>query len=95
MTAITNIIGAVLLAALGVGMAAPASADPASAEDDTAGHVAMLELAGLIDHDGTACNMVNGCATANLMTARRPFPLERGFADRSRRDARGTLSCTS
>jgi hypothetical protein len=58
MTAITNIIGAVLLTALGVGMAAPASADPPSADD--AGYVAMLEIAGLIDHDGDLCNMVNG-----------------------------------
>jgi hypothetical protein len=52
-------MGAVLLTALGVGLAAPASADPPSA-DDAAGYVAMLEIAGLIDHDGDRCNMVNG-----------------------------------
>jgi hypothetical protein len=56
MAAITRIIGAILLAALSVGMAAPASAD-----EDTDGYVALLELAGLIDHDGgDRCNMVNG-----------------------------------
>jgi hypothetical protein len=60
MTAIINIVGAVVLTALGVGMAAPASADPPAADDATAGYVAMLELAGLIDHDGNPCNIVNG-----------------------------------
>ena len=59
MTAITNIIGAVLLTTLGVIMAAPASADPPPSDDDAAGYVAMLELAGLIDHDGDPCNMIN------------------------------------
>ncbi len=49
------LIGGVLLATLAVGTAAPASAD-----DDAAGYVAMLELAGLIDHDGNPCNIVNG-----------------------------------
>ena len=39
-------------------MAAPASADPASG--DAAGYIGMLELAGLIDHDGDPCNIVNG-----------------------------------
>jgi hypothetical protein len=60
MTAIVNVIAAVLLTALGVGVAAPASAYPPSADDATAGYVAMLELAGLIDHDGDPCNTVNG-----------------------------------
>ena len=55
MTAVTGFVGVVLSAALAVGMAAPASA-----EYDTAGYVAMLEIAGLIDHDGDRCNMVNG-----------------------------------
>jgi hypothetical protein len=55
MTAITGIIGGVLLAALAVGTAAPAPADY-----DTDGYVAMLEIAGLIDHDGDPCNIVNG-----------------------------------
>jgi hypothetical protein len=59
-TVITNIIGAVLLTAVGVGMAAPASADPPSADDAAAGYIAMLEIAGLIDHDGDLCNIVNG-----------------------------------
>ena len=56
MIAIMKIIGAVLLAAL----AAVGTAAPAFADDDTAGYVAMLEIAGLIDHDGDRCNIVNG-----------------------------------
>jgi len=55
MTAVTAFVAGVLSAALAVGTAAPASA-----ENDTAGYVAMLEIAGLIDHDGDRCNMVNG-----------------------------------
>jgi Protein of unknown function (DUF732) len=49
------LIGGVLLATLAIGTAAPASAD-----GDTDGYVSMLELAGLIDHDGDPCNIVNG-----------------------------------
>jgi len=55
MTAVKGFVGVAFSAALAVGMAAPASA-----ESDPAGYVAMLEIAGLIDHDGDRCNMVNG-----------------------------------
>lgn len=55
MTAVGRIVAAAFSAAFAVGTAAPGFA-----EDDAAGYVAMLEIAGLIDHDGDRCNMVNG-----------------------------------
>jgi hypothetical protein len=55
MTPVAGFVGVVLSAALAVG-----TATPASAENDTAGYIAMLEIAGLIDHDGDPCNIVNG-----------------------------------
>jgi hypothetical protein len=54
MTAAANVLGAALLA-LTVSTAAPAYAD-----DETDGYISLLEIAGMIDHDGDRCNMVNG-----------------------------------
>ncbi|MGV0874450.1 DUF732 domain-containing protein [Mycolicibacterium sp. XJ879] len=36
------------------------AAAPASAESDREGYVRALDAAGLIDHDGDPCNIVNG-----------------------------------
>jgi hypothetical protein len=55
MTAIADVLGGALVVALAVGMAAPAYAD-----DGTDGYISMLDIAGLIDHDGDRCHIVNG-----------------------------------
>ena len=45
--------GGLAVGTIGIGLAAPASAD-------STGYVDALDSAGLIDHDGKPCNIVNG-----------------------------------
>ena len=47
--------GGLAVGAIMVGLAAPASADYG-----TSGYITALDAAGLIDHDGDHCNIVNG-----------------------------------
>jgi Protein of unknown function (DUF732) len=49
-----------LIVALGAGVLSLGTAAPAAADNDTRGYVKALDAAGLIDHDGKTCNIVNG-----------------------------------
>jgi hypothetical protein len=49
------VAGGLAAGAIAVGLAAPASADY-----DTVGYVNALDAAGLIDHDGDPCNIIEG-----------------------------------
>jgi hypothetical protein len=53
-------ITAALAAGLAAGTIAVGLAAPASADYDTVGYVNALDAAGLIDHDGDHCNIING-----------------------------------
>ena len=51
----TTLAGGLAAGAFALGLAAPASADY-----DTTGYINALDAAGLIDHDGNPCNIING-----------------------------------
>jgi hypothetical protein len=56
----TTKLAAALAGGLAAGAFAVLLAAPASADYDTAGYINTLDAAGLIDHDGDPCNIVNG-----------------------------------
>jgi hypothetical protein len=53
-------IGRAAVAGTMIGLAGVGVAAPAYADYDTEGYVNALDAAGLIDHDGDHCNIING-----------------------------------
>jgi Protein of unknown function (DUF732) len=53
-------LGSIMLGGLAAGAFAVGLAAPASADHDVNGYVNALDAAGLIDHDGDPCNIIDG-----------------------------------